>query len=35
MSNEFGERSNITWARCDVVSLMGATLCPCSESSGV
>ena len=26
--------SNITWARCGVASLVGATHCPCSKPSG-
>ena len=26
---------DITWARCGVASLVGATFCPCSELSGV
>ena len=28
-------RSNITWAKCGIASLVGATLCPCSEPSGL
>ena len=28
-----GTRSNITWARCGIASLVGATHCPCSEPS--
>ena len=35
MSNEFGDKFDITWARCGIASLVGATHCPCSESSGV
>ena len=34
MSNESEEKINITWARCGLASLVGATPCPCSESSG-
>ena len=30
-----GTRSNISWPRCGVASLVGATLYPCSEPSGV
>ena len=30
-----GTRSNITWDRCGIASLMGATHCPCSEPSRV
>ena len=26
---------NITWARCGIASLVGATHCPCSEPSRV
>ena len=28
-------RSNITWARSGVANLVGATLSPCSEPSGL
>ena len=30
-----GTRSNITWVSCGVASLVGATLCPCFEQSGL
>ena len=35
MSNEFRDKIYIIWVRCDVVSLVGATHCPCFELSGV
>ena len=30
-----GDKIYITWARCGVASLVGATHCPCSEPSEV
>ena len=30
-----GTISNITWARCGITSLVGATHCPCFEPSRV
>ena len=35
VSNEFGDKIYITWARCGVANLVGATHCSCSELSGV